>query len=631
VVRHCLLAWVVFWCACMGKAQAQILELNTALARVAVGGQTTERPVVLPYHWDEIHPGQAGRAVFEVAFAMTSRPTEPYGLYVARLGNAYEIWLNGALLAHQGEIDLPNSADFAKAPRYILVAPDLLAARNRIEVKIRADVARRGGLAPLVLGPDAQVYPRYLADYHLRVTGSLVVLVLGILVGTICLALWLTQIKVQPGGRRTRDSVYGLASLAEFAWTISVGDALIENPLIAWPWWGSVPLATTSIWTCSILLLCADVAGWRQKRPMRWLMAWLVFLIVACQAAAVLSRFAGQPLALKYMYLLCGLSVLAFTAYFIARAFRGAGLEHRLLALALAINTLMGLRDIYVFEVQQVFGQSSLLRYSAILFGLTLGLVVMLRLRQVSFEAHALSKELKLRVLQKERELAQNYAQAEHLAREQARLSERGRILQDVHDGLGAHLSSAIRQSEGGAAGKEELLATLYATLDELKLSVDTVSMQAGDVNALLASLRYRLEPRLQGAGLQFQWEVAQLPHVPGLDAMAMRQLQFMLLEAVSNALQHAQANVLRLQAMASSHSLSLRIIDDGHGFDTATVGRKGLPGLRGRASALGARCTISSGPQGTCVHIELALDAIPARSDSLLAAPAGARSEARP
>ena len=608
MLRHWFLACAVFFCAFSGITRAQTLELNTAQARIVLDGQVSERSVTLPYHWDKMHPGRVGRAEFDFSFTLKAQPLEPYGLYIARLGNAYEVWLNGALLAHQGDLEHSNTADFAKAPRYVLVSPGLLAASNHLQVKIRTDVARRGGLAPIVLGPDEDVYPSYLKDYHLRVTGSVVVLVLGILVGVICLALWWTQVKLHPDGRRTRDSVYGLAGLAELTWTISVGDALVENPLIPWPWWGSVPLATTSIWTCSITVLAAHLAGWREKPPMRWLIAWLLFLFVACQAAAVLSRVGGQPLALKLMYLLSGLSALAFTVYFVARSFRGAGPEHRLLAFALACNTLMGLRDIYVFEILQLYGQSSLLRYSAVLFGLTLGWVVMLRLRGVSLQAQTLAKELKLRVSQKERELAQNYVMAEQLAREQARFSERNRILKDVHDGLGAHLSSAIRQAEGSAASKEQLLATLHMTLDELKLSVDAIGMPAGDVNALLASLRYRLEPRLQGSGIEIQWSVSQMPLVPGLDAQAMRQLQFMLLEAVSNALQHAKATTLRVQAMAKSSGVCLRVIDNGQGFNVNSVGRRGLSILYGRAAGLGAACVIQSDSQGTSVQFDLPL-----------------------
>ncbi|MGH8849282.1 MAG: hypothetical protein ACREXQ_18835, partial [Polaromonas sp.] len=55
-----------------------------------------------------------------------------------------------------------------------------------------------------------------------------------------------------------------------------------------------------------------------------------------------------------------------------------------------------------------------------------------------------------------------------------------------------------------------------------------------GDVTALLANLRYRLEPRFAASDIELQWGVDLLEPVERLDAQAMRQLQFMVFEALS-------------------------------------------------------------------------------------------------
>ena len=65
---------------------------------------------------------------------------------------------------------------------------------------------------------------------------------------------------------------------------------------------------------------------------------------------------------------------------------------------------------------------------------------------------------------------------------------------------------------------------------------------------ALLANLRYRLEPRFAASDIELQWDVDLIPPLQRLDAHAMRQLQFMLFEAFSNVLQQAQASVLRIE-----------------------------------------------------------------------------------
>ena len=85
------------------------------------------------------------------------------------------------------------------------------------------------------------------------------------------------------------------------------------------------------------------------------------------------------------------------------------------------------------------------------------------------------------------------------------------------------------------------------------------------------------------------------------LDAPAMRKLQFLLFEAISNELQHAHAKVLRFEAAMHGRVLRLALIDDGCGFDA----RRPPRALLERARAIGARLTLESVPGCTVVQLE--------------------------
>lgn len=215
----------------------------------------------------------------------------------------------------------------------------------------------------------------------------------------------------------------------------------------------------------------------------------------------------------------------------------------------------------------------------------------------------------------------------EHLARSQERMAERGRILRNMHDGVGSHISSAMRQlqvrdDEYDAHARSEVLQTLRDGLDQLKLSIDSIHLAPGDVTSLLANMRYRLGPRFAGMGIELQWDVDLLPICGELDASAMSELQFMLFEALSNVLQHARARVLRVEGHARTsracgppHSegakmdqVYLRLIDDGCGFDPALKQRNGLATMHERAQSIGAQLRITSQPGHTVVEIELAV-----------------------
>ena len=213
----------------------------------------------------------------------------------------------------------------------------------------------------------------------------------------------------------------------------------------------------------------------------------------------------------------------------------------------------------------------------------------------------------------------------ESLARSQERMAERGRILRNMHDGVGSHISSAMRQLQGDEEAsmrlmRAEVLQTLRDALDQLKLSIDSIHLAPGDVTALLANMRYRLGPRFTGMGIDLQWDVEMLPFCQGLDASAMSELQFMLFEALSNVLQHANARILRVEGhvrpsaidtMAERRGIPrqhvvVRLVDDGCGFNPALMQRNGLATMRERAATIGAQLRISSAPGRTEVEIQL-------------------------
>lgn len=216
------------------------------------------------------------------------------------------------------------------------------------------------------------------------------------------------------------------------------------------------------------------------------------------------------------------------------------------------------------------------------------------------------------------RQLLDSRKALEDMAREQARLAERGRILRNMHDGVGSYISSALRQMqclvpEERRSQSNEMQLTLRDALDQLKLSIDSINLASGDVTALLANLRYRLGPRFVAMGMELQWDVDALPLCNTLDAGAMAELQFMLFEAMSNVQQHAHAQTLRIEAHAvpapdaqGQNRVAVRVVDDGRGFDPAQARGNGLHVMRERAKAIGASLNIASQPGHTVVEISL-------------------------
>ena len=131
-------------------------------------------------------------------------------------------------------------------------------------------------------------------------------------------------------------------------------------------------------------------------------------------------------------------------------AARSRDKAYQVVAGAVLLNLVVGLRDLYVFRLTDAYAQNTWQRYSSVLFGLTLLYTILRKFNTVSMAVRTHASILEVRIAQKERELTKSYLQMEQLARVQERMLERTRILRDLHDGVGGHISSAIRQVESG-------------------------------------------------------------------------------------------------------------------------------------------------------------------------------------
>ncbi|MBN9406581.1 MAG: hypothetical protein J0I00_14325 [Burkholderiales bacterium] len=182
---------------------------------------------------------------------------------------------------------------------------------------------------------------------------------------------------------------------------------------------------------------------------------------------------------------------------------------------------------------------------------------------------------------------------------------DRQRLAQDLHDGVGSHLTSIISALDAGTAKERSTAALLQECLVELKLLVDGMDEQAS-VLSLLASLRYRIEPLLSAAHIRLHWAVADDEELERVTGDTARQVLHLTQEALANVLRHSGADQVSITCCVSKaqQSLMLEINDNGVGLPEpadAPAGQrpcgKGLRGMRARAHQLGGQLLIESAP----------------------------------
>jgi signal transduction histidine kinase len=201
-------------------------------------------------------------------------------------------------------------------------------------------------------------------------------------------------------------------------------------------------------------------------------------------------------------------------------------------------------------------------------------------------------------------------AHAHELELEQLRSAqiERERMMADMHDGLGSALLSTLVMLEREELPAKAVADVVRECVDDLRLIVDSREAAARDLSTLVGMLRYRLQSRIQAAGIRLIWRMDDLTYAPHLDPTSSLHLLRILQESVANALRHSGATEIELSTRQAADAIELTVRDNGAGLDEerATSGR-GLANMRSRAERLGARLAVTSERgKGTSVTIRL-------------------------
>ncbi|HPC62174.1 MAG TPA: two-component regulator propeller domain-containing protein [Verrucomicrobiota bacterium] len=207
----------------------------------------------------------------------------------------------------------------------------------------------------------------------------------------------------------------------------------------------------------------------------------------------------------------------------------------------------------------------------------------------------------------------------ERLEQQRSIERERTRIAQDLHDDLGASLTeiSMLAASSGAAsspAGNGDALAEIARRSDQLVRTMDeivwAVNPRHDSVVSLAEYLSAFARDFLASAGIRPRLDVQRdLPPLP-LNPEQRHEVFHAVKEAVRNAARHSQAAEVWLRFRVEAQTLTVRVEDDGRGFDPAAVNAgNGLRNMRERLARLGGTCRIQTGVQkGTAVEMSLPL-----------------------
>ena len=229
--------------------------------------------------------------------------------------------------------------------------------------------------------------------------------------------------------------------------------------------------------------------------------------------------------------------------------------------------------------------------------------------RKAIEDVEKVNASLEQRLQAREAELTASHERLREIEQRQTLSEERSRLMQDMHDGLGSSLTSALRIVERGQLDEAEVAQVLKGCIDDMKLAIDSMEPVDADLLLLLATLRFRLEPRLESTGIKLRWEVSNIPPLDWLNPKYSLHILRVLQEAFTNIIKHTQVTEIRVATKIEGDHVVVSIVDNGQGFNVESAlnnGGKGLSNQMRRAESIGAEINLESDDTGTRFTLKL-------------------------
>jgi signal transduction histidine kinase len=323
-----------------------------------------------------------------------------------------------------------------------------------------------------------------------------------------------------------------------------------------------------------------------------------------------LHSFCDLYSARKIWLLLTLLYVFATVVMLFLRWKKKAGFESNLLLGAAVVSLSLGVYDhIVVVYTRNGYQDFALARFSILFFMLAMSVAMtrrFVRSLQIAKKSQLRTKENLSRAMARLDKVNAEQKQAQIDA---ALISERQRIMRDMHDGFGSQLAGMLSQVKGNPPSREAMEAQIRELIDELRLTIDALEPVNGDLGSVLGSLRYRLEHRFFDSGIELEWDVTELPQIKDMSPVKVQHLQRIILEAFTNIVKHSGANRVAVSTQVAENSAFVHIRDNGTGFDADREFRgRGLKNMRSRAQESGIGFIVQSSTAGTLITMKLAI-----------------------
>lgn len=550
--------------------------------------------VTLPDEW--LRSGAEG---LEYGYALPAPNSggEQIAIYVPFVSQNAALWIDGLWFGDGGSMQAPVARNWNR-PLLFVVDARIVSQANDIRLQVRSSGQGEGYLGTIYVGPRDIIEPYF--DRHLawRVEVERSLTTALVVFGSLTLMIGLL---------RRNETPYLWFSATAFLWALhELNLFLVDIPLPDRLW------ETFVIVTLGWSFLSMQLFVYRYINVP---LGWLTPAFIAWAFVGPLPMFLMDLTGIRtYGYVVWLALLVPIGLYTLGKLFvhyaRTQDRSASILSASGLVLMVFAAHDLMMASLVWNREDAHLMQFGALLSIAVIGLLLIARFIEALDTAERLTGQLEARIQAKEAELKRHYERVARLEHESAINEERERIMRDIHDGVGGQLVTALTlldSSQDKVFARESIADALI----DLRLVIDSLDVEASDLATALGMLRMRLESKLKAAGVTLKWVIDDLPELAGFGPGRALQVMRIVQEALTNAMRHANAQSIRLEARADTRDgikgASIAIVDDGTGFDpTSNRGGRGLANQRYRADAIDAVLDLTSSPAGTRVSLWL-------------------------
>jgi signal transduction histidine kinase len=514
----------------------------------------------------------------------------PQALFTVNMRSQFLVLLNGMEVGRN--FAEPDDRVVSWYRPYLIPLPEGALRSGVNEIEVRAISEESVGVGRIIIGPNAVVRDHYLSAYFWQITAPTAANVAMLVLGLMTLLLWLgRRQEIELLWLSVSAALWFLRNYAYFAQTTPFDLALFNALAVYATYFATV---STAAFYFSFT-----------KLPRRNLIIAGLFLLGA--PLVVAHTVLGASNLVFYVPTIT--LVMALAVVGLSDTLRHRNLEHGVLGLAMVAMPAASVYDVTLAGGGRGWNGDAF--YLSVFSGLVYCVAFLISFGKRALDAFSSLSEakqtLEQRVVEARAELAASEAARRELVVANAVASERGRLMQEMHDGIGSNLIMALAVARRQDLGPDTI-RMLRRALNDLKITVDSLEPVEGDLVALIGNLRHRMASDLQDAGIVCRWEVRECGPLPWLDATNALHVLRIFQEAIGNVLTHSGAAQMRIGCHEDVHEGQVGIVtyvaDDGRGFFAGggDAPGKGLANMRARARALHGLLTCDPGPDGGTV-----------------------------